>query len=628
MRVRKLRGEDDGAVLLVYPSTIVEYWEAIDALERPAAPAANGGSEASRSERRPEHAPCYLVTTAEQRYRWGLSHLGASRRARVVDEGQAFDLLRERAAVPEAGDDPLLGTVTERPPQYDGGADGSALEAVRALVTPGTRIEQAVGALEVAELPHPVRKKLQRALRQTLESEAHALEGALDRAQMVLSLPWRSREPERFDRVQLKEALDRSHGCLDQVKTRIVDVLASCPQARGPLTLEAVCRGGETKSNTPPALIVRPGPGPVLCLAGARGTGKTSLAVAVAEALGRTHVRLSLDKGNANALIRGVRNGVAGRIVGGLREAGVGNPVFILEAIDRVDADAADSVLDLLDPVRRKAFRDEYLDVRFDLSAVLWIVTAADAGAIPEAARERLAVIELPGYSEQEKLAIAEQHLLKRPFEPPGQTAAGWLTSEPTEPFSSAALDAAPDGPDVVVDREVSSVRELEALAAGSPPADTAEPWWTAACTGEVRFETEAIRRVIRAHTREAGVAELNANLGHLPASGAAPTAGWPGSGVDHARGGAEGVGRRRRRPAAAGRAGGHRARAPPPGRVVGRRGRTDERLDRVPGAVALGPAQRRARRPGADPGGARCRARGPRRRQDPHPRVPGRLPP
>ena len=125
MRVRQLREEGDGAVLLVYPSTIDEYWKAIDALERPAAPTADGALEARRSERRPGPGPCHAVTTAAQRDRWGLPDLGASRRARVVDEGQAFELLREGAAGPEATGDPLPGAVAEAPPrEHDGCTSG------------------------------------------------------------------------------------------------------------------------------------------------------------------------------------------------------------------------------------------------------------------------------------------------------------------------------------------------------------------------------------------------------------------------------------------------------------------------------------------------------------------------
>ena len=136
------------------------------------------------------------------------------------------------------------------------------------------------------------------------------------------------------------------------------------------------------------------------------------------------------------------------------------------------------------------------------------------------------------------------------------------------------------------------------------------------------RTAKELFGRLRREHPgaeREAG--------GNLPPSGAAPAAEWPGAGGDHAGSGPRGVGRRRRRRAAPSGAGGHRARAPPAGRLVGRRSAADERLDRVPGAVALGPAQRRADRLGAGPRGARCRPRGARRRQGAHRRAPGRLP-
>ena len=134
---------------------------------------------------------------------------------------------------------------------------------------------------------------------------------------------------------------------------------------------------------------------------------------AAAHALG-TYVRITLDGANAERLICGSEGGPAGRIVEGLCETGVNNPVFILEAVDRLEPDAAWALLYLLDPARRTAFRDAYLDVAFDLSAVLWIVTATDPGAIPEPVREDLAVIELPACTEEEKLAIAQQHLLTR----------------------------------------------------------------------------------------------------------------------------------------------------------------------------------------------------------------------
>ena len=167
--------------------------------------------------------------------------------------------------------------------------------------------------------------------------------------------------------------------------------------------------------------------------------------------------------------------------------------------------EVAGALLDVLDPVVGSAFQDQYLQLRFDLSAALWIMTAADPKAIPKQMRGRLEVIELPGYTEQKKLAIAEQYLLKRPFEVTVPVPAGCLAPEPAASSAIVEHDTGPAGPAVVAEREVSSMAELEALLAGSPfPAAAA--WRTAASEGAVRFEPEAIRQVIRDHTDEAGV--------------------------------------------------------------------------------------------------------------------------
>ena len=162
---------------------------------------------------------------------------------------------------------------------------------------------------------------------------------------------------------------------------------------------------------------------------------------------------------------------------------------------------------------RRRAFEDEYIEVPFDLSDVLWIVTATDPGGIPEPVRKWLAVIELPEYSAEEKLDIAQRYLLTRPFA--GRESAGWLAPEPP-PAAAAAMEpgACSKGPAVVADRVVSSLRELEALSpAASPPGGRGDDWRTAACKGGIAFEPEAVRRVIEDHTNEAGVAQLDAQL-------------------------------------------------------------------------------------------------------------------
>ena len=510
MRTKLLRGDDDSILLLFYPATIDEYGRALAALERPGGAAGRRDPDAGLEPNRRGYGG-YVVTTGAQRDRWGLPDLAASGRVRVADEGEALGLLREGSGGPAAVDEP---PAEAAPPPGGGRSAGAALEAVRALVTPGARVEQVVGAIDEAGLPHPVSKSLRRALRRALASQAKAVEEVLDRAGMVVSLPWRTRDPARFDPAHLQQALDRTHAGLKQVKTRLIEVLAACPQIRGPLTVEGRLRvaGPETQRA---ALVVRPGPSrdPCLapCLAGPRGTGKTSLAVAVAEAIGRTHVRVPLGMSDAAPVVRGLAGCTAGRIVRGLREAGVNNPVFILEQLDRVGPEAADALLDLLDPARCSKFRDAYLDVAFDLSSALWIVTATDPGAIPEPVRKRLAVIELPGYTEQEKVTIGEQYLLKRPFDEPGGTSAACLAPEPASPLA-AALDGAPDGLAVLVDQELSSFRE-PTLSSGPPSPGPAEAWRTAACAGDVRFEPEAIRRVVVDHTNEAGVADLTAKL-------------------------------------------------------------------------------------------------------------------
>ena len=512
MRAKLLREGDGGTVLLVYPQTRKEYGRALRAVERLHGVAGRGGHDAGREGFGPADGGG-VVTTAAQRERWGLPDLTTCGQARVVDEAQVLGVLGDGSAEAEAVDEALPDGGIEAGPWWIKGSTAAALAGVRALVAPGADIDQALGALESAQLPHRVRRTLRCALREALESEAHALEVALDRTDMVLAMPWRVREPERFDRAQLKQALDRTHGGLEKVKTRIVDVLASCPQARGPLTVEGVRGGRATEPDMPPPLVVRPGPGPVLCLVGPYGTGKRSLAVSIAEALGRTRVEVTLNGGNAESLLRGERDGAPGRIARSLHDAGVANPVFILDALDRVDPEAADALSGVLDPARRKAFRDEYLDAAFDLSAVLWIMTATDPAAIPATVRKYLELVVLPGYGEEEKLAIAEGYLLKRPFGPLWRPPSGWLESEPAAPPSPAVLDMSAEGPAVVVEREVSTVPEIEALSAGPPPLDDAEAWRSAACTGAVRFEQEAVRRLIRHHSREAGVGVLKTGL-------------------------------------------------------------------------------------------------------------------
>ena len=493
MRVKLLRDEDGATVRLVYPSTAEEYAEAFETLGALAAPAGAGGPDAGR-----DHAGVsYVVTTESQRAQWQLPDLCSSGGTRVVDESEAFDLLCESDAA----------AVPPRP-----AAPGDAeLEALDALTAPDPRLEQVLEALERIDLPGAVCETLRRELRRTLTSRT--VGKVVDRAQRVLRLPWSRRSPARFDASGVSLSLACAHGGSGRERAHLVETLGACPQSTGLLTMEGARDGrGVAATGTPLALVVRPTTiaAPVPCLAGPSGTGKTSLAVAAAAALGRAHVQVTLDGQDPERLLHGVEDGRAGRIVEGLCEAGVTNPVFVLEGIDRVDDEAAGVLLDVLEPRRRRAFKDAYLDVPFDLSDALWIVTATDPGKIPAPVRKWLAVIELPGYSTEEKLDIAQRYLLTRPFAE--RSPASWLSPEP----SAAAVEpeASGKGPAVVSDVSVSSLWELESLPPESlPPAAAGEDWRLAACTGAVCFEPAAIRRVIEDHTNEAGVSELSSKL-------------------------------------------------------------------------------------------------------------------
>ena len=376
MRVKLLRGKDAAGVLLVYPSTLSEYWEAIEVIDRRAAAGSAGPTPADAA---------YVVTTSALRHRWGLPDLAATGRTPMVDEVEAFGLLAGGPGPAADPDEPLADpaeTAGELPNTETGPAPP---ETGRLLATARARLEQMLGSLVGAGPPRRVRETLRDELHQAVASGERAVDHAAERARTVLSLPWRSRTPERFDPAQVAAALDRTHGGLDRVKARLVDLLAACPQTRGPLTVEGPRPGGgETGA---PALVVRPAPpgtvAAVPCLAGPSGTGKTSLAVAVADALARPHVRVPLGGEDLERLLRGSTDG-AGRIVEGLCAAGVSNPVFILEAVDRVDAEAADALLDVLDPARRTTFRDRYVDTPFDLSGAVWLVTATEPDAIAE----------------------------------------------------------------------------------------------------------------------------------------------------------------------------------------------------------------------------------------------------
>ncbi len=275
-------------------------------------------------------------------------------------------------------------------------------------------------ALRVAEadLPAAARKLVTRELSKLKQASPMSPEVAVIRGFLdtVLDLPWGRLAPADVDVPAVAGHLDRTHYGLKDVKDRILEYLAVCR-----LRADAA-RAGAGAGKPRAAATAADQPATILCFAGPPGTGKSSVAQSIADALGRPFVRVALGGVRDEAEIRGHRRtyigAMPGRIIEGLSKAGVDNPVMLLDELDKLDSDwrgnPAAALMEVLDPAHNHAFRDNYLEVEYDLSRVFFIATANDIDAIPATLYDRLEVIHLSGYTLAEKLAIARRHLLRR----------------------------------------------------------------------------------------------------------------------------------------------------------------------------------------------------------------------
>ncbi|MGO8950931.1 MAG: endopeptidase La [Ktedonobacterales bacterium] len=278
-------------------------------------------------------------------------------------------------------------------------------------------INQLREKIEEAHMPEEALKEAQRELSRleklpAISPEYGVIRGYLD---TLVALPWDKSTGKKIDVPYARQVLDEDHYDLEKIKDRILEYLAV-------RRLREERQGGQEKGSSAAGVKAPVNREPILCFVGPPGVGKTSLGHSIARALGREFVRLSLGGIHDEAEIRGHRRtyigALPGRILQSIRRAGTNDPVFMLDEVDKVASDwrgdPSSALLEVLDPEQNHSFRDNYLDIAFDLSKVMFIATANALDPIPAPLRDRMEVLELAGYTEEEKAHIARRYLLPK----------------------------------------------------------------------------------------------------------------------------------------------------------------------------------------------------------------------